>query len=403
MKMIKRKPRILFVDDDKDLLYDLGELLKVKGFEVYTALSKEKAIEIASQIWLDLAIIDIRLIKTPSNDNKSGFDLALELDPMLPKIFITAYEDFHLAVEAQDWKMRDQGNVRAFVPKASSPEEIIKQIWQALNKVNFNLHIDWGEEGEHSARMLIDMLKGYKHKSEEEKKAAEEELENLFCRAFNEANSVLVVELRIGKGGCGVARVRPKEKKGEGRDVIIKDVIMKFGSREKIEKEWSNYNEYELKYVPHGATVVEGFPARTLHLGAIKYSFVGGAGIAGSFSWYYRNSLPEDIIETLNFLFEETCGMWYRNSRTPQTDEECQPLDLWYRSSHQLNLSDSDHVQELKMVLELLLREKNWPPDWRFELEGEKYLRVTQKTSVRLLPNSVHYGLRNAPVYSRSK
>ena len=65
--------KILVVDDAKDLLLFLSELLKMKGFEVATALSEK---EMESQLALsipDLVLLDVWL------DNKNASELCIEM------------------------------------------------------------------------------------------------------------------------------------------------------------------------------------------------------------------------------------------------------------------------------------------------------------------------------------
>ncbi len=51
--------RILIVDDDKDLLYNLEHILSKKGYEIFTAANGEDAITSLTDIRPDLVLLDI--------------------------------------------------------------------------------------------------------------------------------------------------------------------------------------------------------------------------------------------------------------------------------------------------------------------------------------------------------
>lgn len=380
-----RKARILIVDDDELLLNSLERWLsrKENDYTVFTALTPESALAIAEREWLHLALIDIRLTK--SAQDRSGFDLARKIWSHLPKIFLTGLTDGETILEGFSKEMKEKWNVVDYVPKRAGEQKLLEAISNSLGTLNLGLHINWGE---YSARMLVEKLKGYRHRSEEEKRALTDELEGLFCVLFNSARSIELIELKKGKGGCAVVRLRPTLKGGCGADVMVK-----FGPRETIMEEWANYKNSVEGYVPHGSTVVSDAPAQTFHLAAIKYSFIGGAGIDGPFREYFRRAAPEQVDDVLTSLFRDTCGQWYANRYVPGP-EQCQPLDVMYRSRKSLNLADDRHVGEVEDLVEQLLRPGSSPCASAFQKMGDAHLRVNVGGGAQLLPNPLHFALR---------
>lgn len=383
--MHKRKVRILIVDDDESILYAVKIWLENKSddFTVFTASTAEEALDIAEREWLHLIVIDIRLKKDP--DDRSGIDLAKKMWSEVPKIFLTIVEDFNTARNGLSNKMKDEANVVAYVPKSLGEQELLDAISNVVNHLNLALDIQWGS---YSRRMLIEMLKGYRQKDEEEKRAVADELDDLFCRLFHWATSVEMIDLKRGKGGCAVVRLRPTMSDGKGADVMVK-----FGPRETVMKEWDNYTKHVKNYVPHGATVIDDKPAQTLHLAAIIYSFVGGAGIEGAFKDYFSVATPESIEILLDYLFKETCARWYESGRTPKEDERL-PLDQLYRSKDSLNLSDDKHLQEIESIVEQLLRPEDNLYAHNLQKSGETQLKVNLGRFVQLLPNPLYIALR---------
>ena len=81
-------PRILLVDDDRDLLVPLAEQLRLDGFEVTTARDGDEALRRLDTAWPDLLIIDLLM---PRMD---GLTLAREIKARadLPIIVLSAID-----------------------------------------------------------------------------------------------------------------------------------------------------------------------------------------------------------------------------------------------------------------------------------------------------------------------
>ena len=81
-------PRILLVDDDRDLLVPLAEQLRLDGFDVTTARDGEEALRRLDSAWPDLLIIDLLM---PRMD---GLTLAREIKARadLPIIVLSAID-----------------------------------------------------------------------------------------------------------------------------------------------------------------------------------------------------------------------------------------------------------------------------------------------------------------------
>jgi len=86
-----KKPRLLFVDDEPNILDDLEEIFGYAGkYEFFTAGSGREALEILQKHGIDLVITDIKM---PEMD---GLKLARQIHQNFPGvkiIFITAVQD----------------------------------------------------------------------------------------------------------------------------------------------------------------------------------------------------------------------------------------------------------------------------------------------------------------------
>jgi two-component system response regulator HydG len=118
-------PKILVIDDDRDICFLLNKFLTKHGFETHESLSAKKALELLDQITdFDLVLCDYRLDGT---DGKTMLQKIKEKYPALPVIIITGYNDLKTAVDVMKLGAYD------YVTKPLFPEEILNTIQAALH------------------------------------------------------------------------------------------------------------------------------------------------------------------------------------------------------------------------------------------------------------------------------
>jgi DNA-binding response OmpR family regulator len=81
--------KILIIDDDNDILETTGSILAHEGFEIHTADSVERGLELTEKISPDIVLLDIMFPESKTQ----GFDAAREIKsryPRLPIIILTA-------------------------------------------------------------------------------------------------------------------------------------------------------------------------------------------------------------------------------------------------------------------------------------------------------------------------
>ncbi len=86
--MINVVKKILLVDDEERLLNSMGQRLVLMGFEVMKASSGTKAIEIAKNNQIDLAIVDLKI---PDMDGLVTINRLQEITPDLKTVLLTGY------------------------------------------------------------------------------------------------------------------------------------------------------------------------------------------------------------------------------------------------------------------------------------------------------------------------
>lgn len=118
-------PKILVIDDDRDICFLLNKFLTKHGFETHESLSAKKALELLDQVTdFDLVLCDYRLDGT---DGKTMLQKIKEKYPAMPVIIITGYNDLKTAVDVMKLGAYD------YVTKPLFPEEILNTIQAALH------------------------------------------------------------------------------------------------------------------------------------------------------------------------------------------------------------------------------------------------------------------------------
>ncbi|MFN3269898.1 MAG: response regulator [Candidatus Kapaibacteriota bacterium] len=114
--MEKPKGRILWIDDEIELLRPHLILLKQKGFEVDTATSGEDGLELVRSNIYDLIFLDEMML------GMSGLDTLVsikEINPYLPVVMVTKNEAETLMEEAIGRKIDD------YLTKPVNPTQIL--------------------------------------------------------------------------------------------------------------------------------------------------------------------------------------------------------------------------------------------------------------------------------------
>lgn len=91
------KPAILIVEDDDTMRETLSDVLKKKGYEIYTEARGSDAISTIKKNMIDLILLDMRL---PDIDGLDVLKIIKEIDTDILVIIMTAYSDIKTAVSA---------------------------------------------------------------------------------------------------------------------------------------------------------------------------------------------------------------------------------------------------------------------------------------------------------------
>ncbi|MCI0495407.1 sigma-54 dependent transcriptional regulator [candidate division KSB1 bacterium] len=132
--MKERILKILIVDDEEVLTLGYSKCLIKVGYEVKTASSGEQAIKLLKDEMFDLVLLDIRL---PHMSGMEVLSKALEIDPDLIVIMITAHGSVQSAVDAMrmgafDYLLKgfDHEELRTVVKKALDMYRLKREVSQ---------------------------------------------------------------------------------------------------------------------------------------------------------------------------------------------------------------------------------------------------------------------------------
>lgn len=322
-----RKGCILIVDDLEKWREELVETLERGGYAADSASTGPEALKKLHQTIYHIVVLDIRLDDADQNnvDGKmDGIALLRELDKQglseaTKVIMLSAYGTNELMrtsfreYKVADFLSKDDFNNQEFLG-------IVRQVFDQKVNVNLALEIHWlGGSKPEQFVLNLDVNGTRVKRGSTLQSQVTAELEELLCRLFFQARSLLVRPLTPGQSGTGVLQVQPFYTTGGGGH----EVIVKFGDFRKIEEEYHNFKHYVQPFLGGGRNTVVLDLRHTSHLGGIIYSLLGTTHEQlMDFGGFYRRADIHQIREILDSLFHDTCGTWYASHGN------LQPLNL---------------------------------------------------------------------------
>jgi diguanylate cyclase (GGDEF)-like protein len=124
--MMKRKAKVLVVDDDPNLRKTLADILKLKGYEAVIAADGVEAIAEAQQVIFSLALIDLMLPDIPGLEVMTHIK---SISPLTEVIILTGHASMDTAIEATA-----QGAF-SYVLKPYQMDELLQKIGHAVERM----------------------------------------------------------------------------------------------------------------------------------------------------------------------------------------------------------------------------------------------------------------------------
>lgn len=310
--MMNRQGYILIVDDDEKWRKVLVETLLGGNYHVDSVSTTSEALDYLQKNLYHLAVVDLRMV-AEDPENREGIDLLDKLEKRglneaTKVIMLSGFgtrEDMRTSF--REYKVLD------FLSKDDfDNEEFLHEVQQVFTeqvKINLALDIRWQHVRPEQVVLNLD-LEGIRIKRGPLQSQLVTELEDLFCRLFHLAKSVLVRPLALGHSGTAVVRLQPfYSAAGAGYEVIVK-----FGDFRKIEQEFQNFTQYVQPFLGGGRNTTILAMRRTPNLAGITYSLLGtNTDQLVDFAEFYHCSTISQIEDALKMLFWKTCGGWYRS------------------------------------------------------------------------------------------
>jgi len=263
---------VLLADNDIHFLNTRAEYLENAGFQVVRAISLEQARLSLQKAYIDLAILDIRMLNDDDPKDESGLELAGEAAfRSIPKIILTNDSRTQLVRQALRSAPDQSALAVDYVIKKDGPEAMISAVENAFNEhilIYPQLEISWsGLDGLCSFRQLAAWLALDLSADLEDRVAAE--LEDVFRKLLGQdCKAVRVGRLFWHKGqraGLEVYGFR-------GNDLLQYLVVC--GPRAELQAEVERYSDL----APHAfktthTRLVNWVEAA--HVGAIAWELVG--------------------------------------------------------------------------------------------------------------------------------
>lgn len=313
---MKRQKRALVLEDEQSWVDDLTEALESGGYQVVSAMTVEKAREQLGKGFYHLLSLDISMIEGDGS-NEEGLKWLGELcgqglNQSLVIIVLTGYPKkssmrstfsrYHVA----DFLDKDDYTVTEFL-------KTVEEVFREHAKINLDLNIHW--QGQKPDQLLLNLeFDGKRVRRDEElQKRLAVELDDLLCRLFHHATSLIVEPLNAGHGKGAVLKVQPSL----GNAGVSQAVVVKFGEASLIDREYRNFKEYVEDFVGGARSTSVKELRRTQKLGGIVYSFLGATGDRfESFGEFYQRADAAQVKTVIDHLFQETCSRWYANPGT---------------------------------------------------------------------------------------
>ena len=116
--------KILFVDDEVDILRSIERAFLEEDFEIYFTKSVDEAIVILDTKDIDILVSDMRM---PIKDGVELFKYAKKNYPSIPRIALSAYTD-----EGQVYRLLDKNLIKLYILKPWKNSEVVDIIKKAI-------------------------------------------------------------------------------------------------------------------------------------------------------------------------------------------------------------------------------------------------------------------------------
>ena len=308
--------KILLVEDLEQFYTPIMRWLKEDGYRVRLATSRKEAQSALESDHFHMGLIDIQLVDGDER-NEDGLLLLEDIDKMgltnhFPTIILTAHGNKDRVLRA----FRDLG-VSGFIEKKPGfRRELLDEVERVFQEeVRIKFDLAYSENAEQIFREVAQDV-NWSMATAPPSAILAPQIQDLFGRLFADADRVHVAKLQPGLTGAAVVRVQPTYTNGgTGRSYVAK-----IGRKDKVETESDRYETNVVRFLPVN-TVGHMGVEYSRHIGALLYTLAENENARlVEFDEYYYQAEPDEIIESLNNLFQKTCKNWYESRQLEMGD-----------------------------------------------------------------------------------
>jgi len=308
---------VLFADNDLDFLETRSEFLERAGYQVVRACTEAEAQRILADLWVPVAILDVRLKDDDDEKDISGLNLAKsELCRSITRIILTNYQVKLISeLLAIEWGGRLRRNI-GVLDKRDGPESLLKLLKAAFDEyvhIDWNLKIDWKANVPYSLARLIDPgLDGTRLVSQGQ------ELEDLFRRLFYGKKLVRVERLLWQHEQRAALAVQVFS---DG--AAAKPYVVVCGPQVEILDESRLFFRYSPTHQgDFGTLLKEEMTAETTHFAANAYFLAShDYGSLMTLQECYQYGSEKTFNNALQILFEQTLPAWNPGNPWPEINK----------------------------------------------------------------------------------
>ncbi|MDN3651038.1 response regulator [Reinekea marina] len=195
--------KILFVDDEENILKTLKRLMSFEDYECFFASNGKEGLELLQQTPIDIIISDMRM---PEMNGDDFLAAAREICPNSMRFILSGYSDFTSMIKALN-----EGGVHQFISKPWDDEALLQKIHDAAESVKIRSERDRLRElTERQAQELKDANQGLEAKV----KARTNELEqtsDMLDLSFQELKASYGVFIDVIAQVLSLRSVAPKD------------------------------------------------------------------------------------------------------------------------------------------------------------------------------------------------
>jgi DNA-binding NtrC family response regulator len=124
--MSTRKESILVVDDEPEICWALGKLLRDEGYNVTVTQHRKEAMEKTSECEFSVALLDAKLLET------DGLDLARKMRSRNKRLPILLISGYYSRDDTTIQKIINDGIISEFIAKPFEHDKVIKAVERTL-------------------------------------------------------------------------------------------------------------------------------------------------------------------------------------------------------------------------------------------------------------------------------